>query len=457
MKTVMEPKQHIADLWSKPDIKVGETVRLMRYVMRVDYEHNVLLHNVVTGQLIVLDQDEADLLDRLPEKYSPTMEALVDAHYLVADHFDEHQQVFGMRTVLRKLDAIQIHPAITTYTILPTTACNARCYYCFEHGVDTVTMTEQTANDVVEFISTHCGDEKKVFISWFGGEPTIAANRIDQISKGLKSRGIDYWCDMTTNGYLFDEALVSQAKSLWNLKSVVISVDGTEENYNKIKAYVGVKGNPYQKIVRNIELLLKNRIHVNLRMNFDLENYHDFPALLKEFSDRFKGSTYLHIRAHPINGEYADAAGKIHHGSDDWFTEKVVELNGLARKAGFLNKSTQLPWLRYEGCEANNDFAVTITPQGMLARCPEQFGPDQFTGNVQEGITHLDRVKSWKQFIEFEKCESCILYPRCNRLVNCNAKDRCNYFSELTYLFEESAKQLFLEWIAPHNNIPISE
>lgn len=139
--------------------------------------------------------------------------------------------------------------------------------------------------------------------------------------------------------------------------------------------------------------------------------------------------------------------GSVRHGSDEWFDRMTVELNDLARNAGLLRKFEQLPCLRYEGCEANSDFAVTITPQGMLVRCPEQFGADQFTGNVKEGITHPERVQSWKQFVEFEKCKRCILYPRCNRLANCSAKDRCNYYSEQTLRFQEAAKREYDEWI----------
>jgi len=61
---------------------------------------------------------------------------------------------------------------ITSYTILPTTGCNARCYYCFEHGSKVMTMTRETAGEVVRFITEHCGPKKTVAIMWFGGEPT---------------------------------------------------------------------------------------------------------------------------------------------------------------------------------------------------------------------------------------------------------------------------------------------
>lgn len=442
MITMVEPQPHITALWGKPQIVTQDNYRMMRYVLKVEHNGKVCLHNVVTGQLTVLDQDEATLLDKIPTRYELVMKQLVEEHYVVPVHFDEHQQVVKMREVLRKLEAIQKRGDITTYTILPTTACNARCYYCFEQGVKTVTMTEKTANDVADFISTHCGDKRKVSISWFGGEPTVAAHRIDQICEGLKRKEIDYWSDMTTNGYLFDEKLADRAVSLWNLKSVMISLDGTESNYNRIKAYVSAKDNPYQRVFRNIGLLLERNVEVNLRMNYDQGNYCDFQDLVKEFSERYKENQYLHVRAHPINGTYTDADGVTLHGSDEWFDRTTVELNNIARAAGFTKSTIALPCLRYEGCEANSSSAVTITADGRLVRCCEQFGDEQTTGDIWNGITHPERIESWKKFDDFEKCFGCVLYPRCNRLVNCSSGDRCNYYSEITYLTRETIKQI---------------
>ncbi len=163
MITIAEPKEHIDKLWGKQKIREGETYRMMRYVLRVDHEDKVLLHNVVTGRLVVLDGTEAEALETLPSLYSPAMEQLVTEHYLVPENYDEHQQVLNLRNILHRFDIASASRAnsITRYTILPTTACNARCYYCYEHGIPAFTMTEQIADDTVKFITDHCGAEKK--------------------------------------------------------------------------------------------------------------------------------------------------------------------------------------------------------------------------------------------------------------------------------------------------------
>jgi len=307
--TIVEPKKHIVDLWGQQSIKPAKKYRLMRYVLRVDHEGRVLLHNVVTGQLVVLSQAEAEAIEKLPMAYMPVIEKLVTEHYLVCEDYDEHQLVVNLREILRKLDEGQSKHAIVHYTILPTTACNARCFYCYEQGLKQESMSSQTARDVVKFIQKQCAGNK-VWIRWFGGEPTLAVHLIDQICEGLRDNSVDFVSRMTTNGYLMDKALIEKMKAFWNLDQVMISMDGSETNYNKTKAFVGVHDNPYQRVLQNVGLLLDAGVYVNLRMNFDKRNYLDFSNLLEDVERRFGNNPMLQIRPHHINPSKIRTASK---------------------------------------------------------------------------------------------------------------------------------------------------
>lgn len=446
MKTIVEPKEPIVRLWGKQKNKAEDTFRMMHYVLRVDYDDKVLLHNVITGQLVVLDQNEALVMNQFPLKYCHDLDQLIESHYLVPDQFDEHQLVWKIREVLRKLEEAQKKPGITHYTILPTTTCNARCYYCFEHGAKHVTMSEQTAEAVTEFIVSHCNENKQISLSWFGGEPTVAAKRIDQICGSLQKNGIRFESDITTNGYLFDEGMAQKAKNLWRLKVANITLDGTEKTYNRIKAYSGATDNPYQRVLKNIGLLMDQGIRIGLRMNFDLGNYHEFKELLKELKDRFFRNPLLQIHVHPVVGEYQDSSGNIFHGNDAWFGEKIIELNNMARDEGLLKSNDMLPCLQFKGCQANNDASLTITPEGNLVSCPEQFGDDQIIGTVWDGITNTDVIQSWKVFGEYPKCKECKLFPYCVRLSRCSVKDRCCFYEECLQQYCQSMKHFMCSY-----------
>ena len=445
MRTIVKPKAFIDKMWGKQHIRDEIIYRMMWYVLRIDHDGKVLLHNVVTGQLVVLEQSEADMVEKLPHKYVPAMEQLVTGHYLVPEDYNEHEQVVKLKNVLnRMLITEPPNPQIiNNYTILPTTACNARCYYCFEKGVPFITMSEQTADNTVRFIVEHCGDEKKVSIRWFGGEPTVAANRIDQICSGLSANDVIYSTNMTTNGYLFDEEMISRAKTLWHLKDLMITVDGTERNYNKIKSYVNPKENPYQRVLRNVGLFLNQGIKVALRMNFDLENADDFEDLIKEVNERFQGDSLLQVYAFPIKGEYPDKSGKVNHASEAWFEEKLVDLNDKARRLGLFNRQRGLPSLNFYTCHAGTPSSMVVTPEGKLGRCTGIFfREDQIIGNVADGIADSDYYKPWIQFADPERCTKCLFFPDCVLIEKCPGLDRC--FKTETYRqYEEIIKHVF--------------
>lgn len=446
MITIVEPKKHIADLWGQQRVKQEATFRQMRYILRVDHEGKVLLHNVVTGQLVVLSSEEAEAIQSLPSPYAPVMEELIKAHYLVPEDYDEHQQVVNLRSILRKLEDGKKNGPILLYTILLTTACNARCYYCYEHGIQNVTMNKQTADEVVKFICENCGKERYVHITWFGGEPTIAVDRIDQICKGLQEHQIEYRSSIATNGYLFNKELAQKARKLWNLRSAQICVDGTEKSYNKTKAFVYPCKSPYKKVMRNVGLLLDQGIYVGLRMNFDLGNYQEFRGIIDESIKRFQYNPLLHVSAFPVVGEHVDHDGRLLHGDDSWLEAMFAELNDYARKAKVAHDKYRLPYLQYIGCDADNPAAITIMPDGTLIRCGEQFD-DGGIGNVRDGIREVKWLDFWKEPGDYQKCNNCSFFPRCVKLVRCHAKDRCYIKSERMRQTEVAVRRHFDEWI----------
>lgn len=422
MQTIVRPRPLVDKLWGKQRVKEDKSFRLMKYVLRVDHEGQVLLHNVITGQLVVVDQEERKVLDKLPTAFSLVMEQLVAGHYLVPEDYDEHQQAVNLRKILWKVVDANSPKNIIYYTILPTTACNARCWYCYEKGVKPFTMTEEVANGVVDFIERSCGGSP-ITIRWFGGEPTLATERIDQISKGLLERGIEYKSNVTTNGYLFDEEMAIKAKNLWHTNQVNISIDGTEETYNRVKAFPGVKDNPYQRMMNNAKILMKHDIDVVIRMNYDQDTWEDFPKLVQETKERFRNYQRWMLHPHQIN---RDLPPGLQSEMEKWLSLKNAELFDLVSACGLYQKPQKLPSLEFSMCQAGNDGCTTILPDGNLVFCPEQIGADQVKGNIYQGTTNPKLTASWKEFADYERCRDCPLFPYCSRMKSCSARDRCS-------------------------------
>ena len=187
----------------------------------------VLVFHTLTRALLLLTPEEYAAPDNLPE--------LRDGWFRVPQEMDDMKYADQVRFIRRTMQKEPEH--ITSYTIFTTTDCNARCFYCYEMGRSRIPMSDETAHKAAAYIAAHCGGEK-VHLHWFGGEPLFNKQVIDIICTDLTEKGIVYESMMISNGYLFDGATVEQAVSHWKLKSVQITLDGTEEIYNRSKAFI---------------------------------------------------------------------------------------------------------------------------------------------------------------------------------------------------------------------------
>lgn len=418
MKTIVEAQKKLAKVIGKQKTK-GTAYRLMNYVFPLEVEEGLLLHNAITGKMILLDSEEKGRIPKGTTEYHTDLDELIQDYYLVPAEYDEAKFVEQIRTVLRAMDQ---NKTITGYTILPTTYCNARCYYCYEANFQHKHMTEQTANDVVNFIKNHRGD-KNVSLSWFGGEPTLGAARIDQICTALAEAEIPYHSTMISNGYLFDEGMVKTAVDLWKLKRIQITLDGTEDVYNQTKAYPGVKGSAYLRVLRNIGLLLDAGVFVSIRTNLSYANADDLENLFGILKDRFAGYENFHLYSHTLfDGEGFEPV-QYQNNEEELLIEKQVAFD---RKIREWNKGKQerngLPSLRFRYCMADNSSSVIINPDGEMAKC-EHF-LETSCGNIRDGVISNEQMKFWRDYHKLP-CTDCRLYPHCLSLTHCENSFSC--------------------------------
>lgn len=89
--------------------------------------------------------------------------------------------------------------------IAPTLNCNARCYYCYEQGRAPSVMQHSTIEALINFLVEYNKNAESLNISWFGGEPLLFPNLINEIILSLKKRiKIPITSTMTTNGSLIN-------------------------------------------------------------------------------------------------------------------------------------------------------------------------------------------------------------------------------------------------------------
>lgn len=394
------------------------TYHFSNYTLIFEYDSNILLHNTMTKELVSIDVKMSGHIKR-DKSFLLNNELLIELAkkwFIINDNTNEkilYNQIFSFAKMFSQNDYVN------NFTILPTTDCNARCFYCFELGCKRENMDLNTAKQTVDYIiKTSKG--KKVLLQWFGGEPLYNLEIIDYICSELKKQNVPFKSKMVTNGYLFDENIFDKAKKIWNLNAIQITLDGTEDIYNKTKAYIHNDGiSPFLKVYNNIKSALENNIFVKIRLNMDMYNIDDLYTLVDmlylDFKDFPNFKIYPAILFEEIG---ADKRQRNDEERKDVF-EKYFGLCKYLSERNLLLTSELSSSLKLCRCIADNDNAVVILPNGSLGKC-EHFSEDEQFGNVSINETDYDAIASWKvRKPEIAECDSCLHYPNCIRLLKC--------------------------------------
>ena len=255
MQIIYNTVKPFDQLLKKQKVVKGEVYRPMYYVVEQPVDEGLLLYHTMTKALLLLTPEEADAYKTHPEE----MTDLIGLWFLVPQSHDDRLLCRQIRDVARMLE--KKSDAITSYTIFTTTDCNARCFYCYEMGRPRVPMSKETAEKTANYIISHC-QGKKVTLNWFGGEPLFNKPVISLICQRLREANVDYYSTMVTNGFLFDDDTIKEAKDFWNLGWIQITLDGTEKIYNRSKAYIYKGVNAYERVINNIHKLQDASIEV---------------------------------------------------------------------------------------------------------------------------------------------------------------------------------------------------
>ena len=408
MEQVLGANEAIVGILGQPGAARGKG-RLLHYCLPVEVPEGVLLFNTLTRELLLLSQEEFAGATENP--------VLWEKRFVVPEGTDEKKLVDLVRWVQKSMK--KPPKRITAYTILTTTDCNARCFYCYEMGRARTPMSDETALKTAAFIKEKSRG-KPVRIGWFGGEPLYNYRAIDLICGSLRENGVEFISTMISNGYLFDDEMVARAAG-WNLKRVQITLDGTEEVYNRCKAFVYREGSPYQVVTGNIDRLLRNKIAVSVRMNLDFHNAEDLMTLADELARRFGGRPGFRAYAHLIFDD--NMAWDARYSQEKWaqlyqaknrLEEKLLEL-GL-QSTGSLRLRRKLP---ENQCMADAGNTVVVTPDGHLGVC-EHFSETELIGHLDSPERDQAVIDSFRQRCqELPACATCFYYPECLRLKKC--------------------------------------
>ena len=405
----------------------GTFVRKSKFVYSLYVEGRYILFHTMTRKILLLSPQFIDYFtdDRLFPSTVLNQDipaGLYADYFLVPENTSESQMYQELKNILVLKE--ELPKAITNYVILPTTACNARCFYCFEQGMRYQKMTDETVEDTLRFIQQHKPeDNRSIHIHWFGGEPMCAVDNIDRICEGLTDSGIVFTAEMTSNGSLFTEELATRAAKVWKIGKIQVTLDGMAEEYAKRKCYVGTLKDPFETVIRNLHFLISAGIFTSIRLNVDENNlgeiYRVVDFLKEEFveEEREKLNVYAHsLFGQPENGP--DAC-PVNAGSDV-LEEHVLEINDyIQRQALQAHDLGPLFTLKSHYCMVTApECNVLIDASGQLFAC-DAMTEDMRYGSVQTGIL----PEAWNRIATpcniRTECMQCVFLPECTEFDRC--------------------------------------
>ncbi len=418
MNMIQKPSGLFDDILPKPSVKTGKYVpSVFNYIQNYD---RTVLFNTLTRCFTCINDEELKYLNQNTilvdaANCNSVLKELIELRFLVPEGFDEtalYEEIYETQYIMMPKEGIRL------YKIFTTTACNARCFYCFEQGIEVATMDDKTTDALFEYIMKTKKDGT-VKLYWFGGEPLCNHRTIYRICELLREAGVEYSSDIVTNGSLFTPQMVQDAAELWNLKTCQITLDGMKEEYERRKNYKGVFPNAFETVIDNIRCLLDAGVRVQIRMNLDIKNIDSILQLkdfLKEQFGHYPNVTIYPAMIYESWFGYSDEQSKEQRALllDAWeHAKEIVDAEELRSKSTL---GTNLPmWY----CMANSPSSVVVDPKGRLFTC-QNYDVKMCYGDIWNGITNQEIYDAWKHNgSPAEKCRNCVLLPECTAFNKC--------------------------------------
>jgi uncharacterized protein len=319
--------------------------------------------------------------------------------------------------------------------------CNLDCQYCYQqkHRLfkSNVFMTPELVDDIFDkhLHSLLPGIQKKqIFL--YGGEPFLPANvpAILRILEHARRRGMS--TKAISNATLLDTMPDIFGSEPGKVDWVQVSIDGDRELHDSSR--VSAAGEPtFDKIIRNILLLINKGVKVAIRLNLDKKNVESTPILLEYLKTiNIVGHENVNIYASPLHDNLCEVD------STDF-----IDMNGLAEKVFAFGidlehpislRANDLTYLfslqngtglvRTSFCMQTIQNTLVVDPFGDLYACFEEAGySDLRVGHIGDaGVEFfpLSEVYKTRHIANIPDCLACSVALACGGQcgVMCRAK-----------------------------------
>jgi uncharacterized protein len=380
-----------------------------------------IAYNARTGAVALMTDENYHSYQQLAAKMNgdtasltpPEQELLKQLQYGLFVYDDERDE-FG--AVKFQHELVKYDRTRLGLVIAPTLACNMACKYCYEANKKGKMSTE-VIEDIISFVDKQAKSLEQVDINWYGGEPLLALDVIEDLSLTLMDLGKDkhfiYTSSIITNGYLLSKEVVDKLVGL-NVTVCQVTVDGPARLHNEKRPLKNGKDS-YQTIVENLKYASTKMIvtiRVNVDKSFDDAVITELLEELKQAGLRERVSLYFG-QLEPASSACAAIAETCFDAAD--FSGVEIDYYRLLLDHGFRIEKLPSPVSTF--CMAHQVGAFLIDPEGYLYRCWNHVGDvTKSTGLVSNAVDYQNpnfmRYFGFNPF-EDEVCKQCDILPIC--------------------------------------------
>jgi len=389
-------------------------VKPSRYNFIFPYQFNrdySVVYNTFRDSVGIVTQREAEFIktcDRSLGIHYTKIDDFISKGFIIDANTNE-LSVLKVEYLKEKFDTRKL-----SVVIVPTYHCNLDCVYCYEklsyRTEDNTIMGEQIQEGICKWIKKNLYGVEKLEVFWHGGEPLAALEVVRRLGGKLKrlaeEREIEFVTEMSTNGYLFTEAVAKELKQL-GITRYKMSLDGCRENHDSRKRHKDGSAT-FDTILQNIEKSISHVDEIDLRLNIDKEELLDAYEIMKTLED--KGLRGKVVPRLGMPREFADSINDKTFTKEEFSCEAVrfSLLQGIG-PADFSKKDCF--------CLVDQLNSVIIDSHGTLFKCVADTGDGQSCGRLKDDGTLTYNKNFYAHGIynplELEQCEKCPYLPLC--------------------------------------------
>lgn len=279
-----------------------------------------------------------------------------------------------------------ISPRVLQLILMPTEACNFRCFYCYEDFKHT-RMSRGVVRGVKGLLSRRVAGLDRISLTWFGGEPLLAADIMEEILVHARTLirshpSVELASDVTTNAFLLTRPMFERLLGL-GVTDYQITFDGPRAWHDRRRVLAGGRGT-FDRIWGNVAGMraVSREFKVVVRLHVDQDNRETLTEFLDQYRDVFGDDDRFKLFFRPLSRMGGPNDGALRVIGDRDRESTLQDLRRLADARG-IEYLTESHFART--CYAGHANSFVIRATGSVNKCTVALShPNNQVGRIHD-------------------------------------------------------------------------